>query len=177
ANCCHKAMDATPPACSTSNTMDDIEYLLHLEAIKRHGDERKEIQRQVEEQMRIYQDAKRDYGREYARLAQFQKKVLLGKALQEPQTQIDDSHADDTSAKLNKSSSIIARTNRPTALDERVLEQCKRQLQQQHGQRRLQLAQHQQNFAENCETLNQVCSKLDIVETKFETATLVAMDQ
>ncbi|XP_034119046.1 augmin complex subunit dgt4 [Drosophila albomicans] len=174
-------MEATPPAnnsnSNSNNDMDDIQYLLHLEAIKRYKDDEKEMHRQVEEQARIYMDAKREYQREYARLANLNKQLLLSDALQAPQTQINDTQVDDTIRKLSTSSAILSRTSRPTELDVRVLEECKEQLQRQHCKPRDQLAQYQRNFAENRETLKSVCSTLDNVEKNFEKATLVAMDQ
>ncbi|KAH8387964.1 hypothetical protein KR093_010582 [Drosophila rubida] len=167
-------MEATAVA---SNSMDDIQYLLHLDSIKRYTDEEKDVQRQVEDQMRIYQEAKREYQREYARLANFNKQVLLCEALQAPQTQINDCHVDDTIEKLRKSSAILSSRKRPTELDARALEECRKQLEQQHSQPRQQLAQQHGNFTENRDTLRQVCGTLDSVENNFETATLLAVEQ
>ncbi|XP_034481014.1 augmin complex subunit dgt4 isoform X2 [Drosophila innubila] len=156
--------------------MDDILYLLHLESLKRYTDATKDVNRQVEEQVRIFSDAKREYKREFIRLADFKKCVMLCNALEAKNAHIDDSQVERTASELSKAIARISSDNRPTKLDVPALEECKRQLQTKHKTRD-QLSKRQLNVAVNRETLQALSTTVDNVEKNFEAATLMAMDQ
>ncbi|KAH8396476.1 hypothetical protein KR222_011158, partial [Zaprionus bogoriensis] len=158
-----------------SSAQDDILYLLHLEALKRYFDESRDMHRQVEEQTRVFLEAKQEYTQEFRRLVSLRKQVLLCEALDAKQTPIDDSQVKRTLDDLARVGAKLASDQRPIALDARTLDDCKSQLLAQHKPRR-QLAKQQLNIAENRETLSAVCSSLENVEGVFETATLLAID-
>lgn len=156
--------------------MDDILYLLHLESIKRHTEATKDVNRQVEEQVRLFSDAKREYKGEFIRLVDLNKYIKLSNVLNAKNTQINDTQVERTANELSKSIARITRDNRPIKLDVDTLEECKRQLQTKHRPRD-KLAKHQLNVAVNRETLQALSTTADNVEKIFETTTLSAMDQ
>ncbi|KAL7743759.1 hypothetical protein ACLKA6_016819 [Drosophila palustris] len=161
-----------------NNGMDDIQYFLHLESLKRYTEEAKDVHRQVEDHVRIFSDAKREYKREFIRLTDMNKHVMLCNALQAKNTHINThTQVERTASELSQAINKIASDNRPSKLDVHVLEECKKHLQTKHKQPRDKLTKHQLNVATNREILQALCTTVDNVEKSFETATLVAMDQ
>lgn len=161
---------------TTNSDLDDIQYLLHLESLKRYTEEAKNMQRQVEEHARNFVEAKRQYQREFARLVSLSKNINLCETLDANSSRILDTHVANTSLKLSEMSAALANEKRPNEMDMRILEECKLQLERKHRPR-IKLAKHQINVASNREALKTLRTTLDNVENGFELSTLATMDQ
>ncbi|KAH8273511.1 hypothetical protein KR018_009056, partial [Drosophila ironensis] len=165
---------------ATSNTVsdnqdEDIQTLLRLEAVRRSAEDARNVHKQVEEQARLWLEAKCDYQREYARLASLTKCIGLRVALDRkrpvdaPMLQQAAKDASDTAAK-------ISGVQNAAALGAHVLEQCKEQLASKH-QARTMLSRQQSNLAENHECLRTLQMAEEVLESGLELAIEQAMDQ
>ncbi|XP_002100128.2 augmin complex subunit dgt4 [Drosophila yakuba] len=165
----------TPPSLTTEGTMDDIQYLLHLEAMRRFQEDGRNVKRQVEEQVRIWLDAKCEYQREFGRLA----KLLKCGALQATV----DAHRVSDVKQLSQAAKDVASLQsklcsalRPAILDSYDVEQCLEQLNTTHKPR-LNLCRQQREFAQNQEALRSLRTAVDGLENGMEMGMIQAMDR
>ncbi|XP_017851475.1 augmin complex subunit dgt4 [Drosophila busckii] len=165
-------MDASPELCSP---VEDIQYLLYIESLKRYMDLTKNIKRQVNEHARVNSDIKFDYLREYERLANLMKQVNLCTVL-EAQSPQDGKLLEDMLHKLTAVSAKIANDKLYAEIDGPTLNEFKAQLGNKHRPR-TQLTKHESDVAENCKTIRAVRTTLEHVESGVDIATSLTLDQ
>ncbi|XP_017012054.2 augmin complex subunit dgt4 [Drosophila takahashii] len=164
----------TPPR-STPEGMDDIQYLLHLEAMRRFQEDARNVKRQVEEQVRSWLDAKCEYQREFGRLARLLKCGAL-------QTTVDAQRCPDVQQIAQASKDIeslrskLSSDLRSASLDSRDLEQCLEQLNTAHKPRP-NLRRQQREFAQNQEAFNALRTAVDAAENGMEMGMMQVMDR
>ncbi|EDV92259.1 augmin complex subunit dgt4 [Drosophila grimshawi] len=155
---------------------DDIQYLLHLEAVKRFVEEKKNVYRQVEEHVRNYIEAKLEYKHEFERLVNLVTQVKLCSAMEEQKKLIDVKYVTNVSDQLSKICEKISSDKRPIDLDEHTLDEFKLQLEKEQRPR-TKLTKQQLSYANNRETLNSLRTMLDKAENDFQKTTLAAINQ
>ncbi|XP_016946204.1 augmin complex subunit dgt4 [Drosophila biarmipes] len=164
----------TPPPWAPEG-MDDIQYLLHLEAMRRLEEDSRNVKRQVEEQVRTWLDAKCEYQREFGRLARLLKCASLQTAVdaqRAPDVDKIEQAARDVASLRSKLSSDL----RPATLDSKDVEQCREQLRSAHKPR-LNLSRQQREFAQNQEAFNGLRTAVDGLENGMELGVMQAMDR
>lgn len=162
----------------TNEERPDIQYLLHLEALKRYYEETKDLQRQVEEQTRIYLEAKQEYNDELRRMVELRKQMLLNDAVDAPtptELIVDSSKVKAAMESLKKLTEKMQSDKQPADMDPRMLAEFKKELALRH-KARTQLARQQGNFAENLDTFNTVTTSLDTMEGIFEATTQLTIE-
>ncbi|XP_023162846.1 augmin complex subunit dgt4 [Drosophila hydei] len=160
---------------NTSNGLEDIQYLLHLESLKRYTEQAKNMHRQAEEHARHFVDAKREYQREYTSLVNLSKHVDLREILEAKSTEIAAAQVSSLPAQLDGISAALSNDRRPTEFDVQTLEECKQQLQSNHRPRTKLTNQHK--FTKNREAFKTLHTMIKSVENGFQLSTLAAMDQ
>ncbi|KAH8368332.1 hypothetical protein KR084_010157 [Drosophila pseudotakahashii] len=165
---------STPPTSAPAG-MDDIQYLLHLEAMRRFQEDSRNVKRQVEEHVRTWLDAKCEYQREFGRLARLLKCGALQTAVDAQRLpdvdQIAQAARDIESLQTKLSSDL-----RPATLDAKDVEQCAEQLNTVH-KARPNLCRQQREFAQNQEAFNGLRTAVDAVENGMEMGMMQAMDR
>ncbi|XP_016980113.1 augmin complex subunit dgt4 [Drosophila rhopaloa] len=166
---------STPPNFEAGDDMDDIQRLLQLEAMHRFQEDSRNVKRQVEEQVRLWLDAKCDYQREFGRLARLLKCAALQTAVdaqRPPDVESIAQAAKDIASLRSKLNSDL----RPTCLDSKELEQCQEQLNTAHKPRS-NLCRQQRVFAQNQEALKDLSTAVDGLENGLEVGIMQGMDR
>ncbi|EDW06027.1 augmin complex subunit dgt4 [Drosophila mojavensis] len=160
---------------STNNGLEDVQYLLHLESLKRYTEQAKNMHRQTEEHARHFVEAKREYQREYTSLVSLSKNVDLRELLEAKSSEIAAARMASLPAQLEEVSTALSSEKRPTELDNQILEECKQQLENHHRPRNKLSNQHK--FTKNREAFKSLHTMIQNVENGFQLSTLAAMDQ
>ncbi|KAH8323107.1 hypothetical protein KR074_004156 [Drosophila pseudoananassae] len=168
-------METPPVQTMTNGSLSDIQMYLHLEALRRFNEDARNVKRQVAEQARLWLDAKCEYQREYARLANLTKCIAMRVAL-DAKRQPDVEKGNQALKDVAYMRSKISSDQRPSAIDTKMVEQCHQQLESSHKSRQ-KLSQQQRNFAESHEALRALRIAVDTLENGLEIATVQAMDQ
>nr|AAG10265.1 EG0007.10-like protein [Drosophila erecta] len=146
--------------------MDDIQYLLHLEAIRRFQEDSRNVKRQMEEQLHIWLDTKCEYQREFGRMARILRCGALQAAVDAHRgsdvKQIEQA-AKDIASLLSKLSNDL----RPAILDSNDVEHGLDQLNSSHKPR-LNLCRQQRECAQNQEALRSLRTAVDGLENGME---------
>lgn len=156
----------------------DIEYLHHLEALRRLCEQSKDMERQVEEATRIFLDAKSQYIEEFALMAQLQKQILFNQAATgAPPTPLNcnDSKVNEALANLQKLSAKLRSAKGPEPMNLQSLRDVKNQLALRHNPRD-KLAKRKENLAGNLENLHTAGTQLDNIEANFDATTHMIID-
>lgn len=156
----------------------DIEYLMHVEALRRFYEESKDLERQVEDATRIYLDAKSQYMEEFTRIMELQKQILLNQAAAgAPPTPLtcDDGKLKEALSNLQKLTVKIRSDKEPELMNPQRLEQLKNQLALRHNPR-VKLAKRKGNLAGNLENLQTAGTQLDSMEAIFDANTQMTID-
>ncbi|XP_022210375.2 augmin complex subunit dgt4 [Drosophila obscura] len=159
---------------ATENGIEDIQYLMHLEAIKRFTDDNKNVQGNVEEQARNWQDAKCEYQSHYSRLVRISKCCLLANAAATQKSVATDQVAR-MANDVRTLASKISSDKQATILNQNAMEQSTINLKTGHRARSL-LSKQQRNCADNQETLKSVHESVELVENRLEATTVLALD-
>eukprot|EP00099_Drosophila_melanogaster_P006610 NP_001259231.1 dim gamma-tubulin 4, isoform B [Drosophila melanogaster] len=165
----------TPPSLTTEGTMDDIQYLLHLEAMRRFQEDSRNVKRQVEEQVRIWLDAKCEYQRDFGRLARLLKCGALQAAVDAHRVS-DVNQVDQAAKDIASLRSKLGSDLRPAILDSNDVKQCLEHLNTTHKPR-LNLCRQQREFAQNQEALRSLRTAVDGLENGMEMGMIQAMDR
>ncbi|EDW37490.1 GL21391 [Drosophila persimilis] len=160
---------------AANNGLEDIQYLIHLEAIKRFTEDNKNVQRNVEEHARNWLDAKCEYQSHYQRLVGIAKCTLLRNAADAQKSVSLDQAPPCIASDVKMLASKIDSDKEPTMLDQQTIEQCRIKLETGH-RARSQLRKQQQNCADNHEALKSVHASVELVENGLEAAILQALD-
>lgn len=156
----------------------DIEYLMHVEALRRFYEESKDLERQVEDATRIYLDAKSQYMEEFTRMMKLQKQILLNQAADGPPPTpltCDDSKLKEAMANLQKLTVKIRNDKAPEPMNPQRLGSFKNQLALRHNPR-AKLAKRKGNLAGNLENLHIAGTQLDSMEAIFDANTQMTID-
>ncbi|BFG02314.1 augmin complex subunit dgt4 [Drosophila madeirensis] len=167
-------METSSSFVATDNGLEDIQYLMHLEALKRFNDDKKIVQRNVEESARNWLEAKCEYQRHYSRLVRVAKCTMLGNAIAAQKGVAPDQVAH-ISSDVRTLASKISSDKQATVLDQNAIEKCTVNLETGHRARSL-LSKQQRNCAENMETHKSLQESVEFVENGLEAATLKALD-
>ncbi|XP_037725702.1 augmin complex subunit dgt4 [Drosophila subpulchrella] len=171
-------METSPTSTSITppEGMDDIQYLLHLEAMRRYQEDSRNVKRQVEEQVQTWLDAKYEYQRDFGRLARLLKCAALQKAVDAqrvPDVDKIEQAAKDIASLRSKLSSDL----RPATLNSKDVEQCREHLKTSHAKPRQNLSRQQREFAQNQEAFNGLRTAVDGLENGMELGMMQAMDR
>ncbi|XP_017045922.1 augmin complex subunit dgt4 [Drosophila ficusphila] len=166
---------STPPAALVEGEMDDIQYLLHLEAMRRFQEDNRHIKRQVEEQARLWLDAKCEYNREFARLTRLLKCAALQKAVDGQRVNSDVDHVARAENDIESLRSKLSRYLPPASVASKEMELCLEQLKTAHKPR-LDLSRQQREFAQNQEALKGLRTAVDALENGLEIGIMQGMD-
>ncbi|XP_017074953.1 augmin complex subunit dgt4 [Drosophila eugracilis] len=166
---------STPLTSSSEGNMDDIQYLLHLEALRRFQEDNRNVRRQVEEHVRLWLDTKCEYQREFYRLARLLKCSALQKAV-DAQRVCDPDQIAQAAKDTDILRSKLSCNLRPAILDCRDLEECLNQINTAHKPR-LNLCRQQREFARNQEALKNLRIAVDGLENGMEIGMMQAMDR
>lgn len=156
----------------------DIEYLMHVEALRRFYEESKDLERQVEEATRIYLDVKSQYIEEFARMMELQKQMFLNQAAAGPPPtplKYDDSKVKEVLANLQKLSVKIRSDKGAESMNPQRLGEFKHKLALRHNPRE-KLAKRKGNLAWNLENLQTAGTQLDSIEAIFNATTQMTID-
>ncbi|XP_067634733.1 augmin complex subunit dgt4 [Eurosta solidaginis] len=159
---------------ATSAGLEDIQYLLYLESLRRFRDDETNIKRQVEEKYRQYLEAKEDYIQLYGKYVKLTTlaatRIALLTTSHLPNSELVAAADKEISAISNKlSSGVIIENVTQTAVDD-----CKTKVAACEAHEKLKQLRHE--LTESKSTVRAVQAATETIESTIESATLQSLD-
>ncbi|XP_017470666.1 PREDICTED: uncharacterized protein LOC108362266 [Rhagoletis zephyria] len=158
---------------STASGMEDIQYLLYLETLRRFRDDEANIKRQVDEKTRQYFEVKEDYLQSYAKYVKLTTLAATRCALLSD-TRLPIAKITAAEKEVSVIAHKLAAGHVIESISEADVSECRAKLEACKTHEKLK--QLRQELAESKATVRAVQTATETVEATIETATLQSLD-